>query len=71
MAIHIVLTFIWAGKVFKNIGVIPAGSVAVKMNVSDRFEQVMAFILAVLMASLLIWLLWKLVFYLINNYITF
>ncbi len=68
MAIHAILTFIWAGKVFKNIGVIPAGSVAIKMNVSDRFEQAMAYIFTELIAIILIWLLWKLVFYLINNF---
>ncbi len=68
MAVHLIMTFLWAGKVFKNIGVIPAGSVAVKQVVSDRTEHILTYIMTEIVAVILIYLFWNLVFYLINNF---
>ncbi len=66
--VHILCTFLWAGRVLKNVGVDPVGTKAVNSFVSDGFERVMTFALTEAFAVLLIYFLWRLVFRVLNNF---
>lgn len=66
--VHILCTFLWAGRVLKNVGVDPVGTKAINSFVSDGFERVMTFALTEAFAVLLIYFLWRLVFRVLNNF---
>ena len=66
--VHILCTFLWAGRVLKNVGVDPVGTAAVNTFFSDTFERVMTFILTEGFAVILIYLIWRLVFKVLNNF---
>ena len=63
-ALHILLTFLWAGLVLKNVGNIAIGTKAMDETISRELENVMAYVFSELFAILFVVLFWKLVFYL-------
>ncbi len=65
---HVLCSFLWAGHVFKNLGVIAIGTKVVNPIVSDRFEIVMARVLSECFAILIIWCFWQLVFHLLQKF---
>ncbi len=68
IAFHILMTFLWANRVLKNIGEIAIGSKAVREVISRNVENIMAYIFSEFFAILLICLFWKLVFYVISHF---
>ena len=66
--IHIIVSVIFSHSVFKNTGENVSGLITVNEIVSLRFETVLAYILTVLTASVLIVMLWKLVFHIIFQF---
>lgn len=68
MAFHILMTFLWANRVLKNIGEIAIGSKAVNEVISRNAENIMAYIYSEFFAILLICLFWKLAFHIITHF---
>ncbi len=66
--LHIILSFIFGRSVFINIGQNPSGTYAVNPVISDKAEIALTLSLTIFFAVLLIFLFWKLVFYLIKNF---
>ena len=68
MAFHILLTFLWADRVLKNVGEIAIGTKVINNVISRRAENIMAYVFSELFAILFIYLFWKLFFYIINHF---
>ena len=68
MVFHILLTFLWADRVLKNVGEIAIGTKVVNDVVSSRFENIMAYFFSEFFAILFIYLFWKLFFYFISHF---
>lgn len=66
--LHFAATFLWGNRVFENIGVNPAGSFPLSDFISDRFEQVMAFVITELFAFIFIAFIWKLIFHIFLHF---
>ena len=68
MAFHILLTFLWADRVLKNVGEIAIGTKVINNVVSRRFENIMAYVFSEFFAILFIYLFWKLFFFVISHF---
>ena len=68
MAIHALLTFVFARLVLRNIGYNPSGTKVVNDIVSVKTETVTAYVFSEIFALIIIYCLWTLVFYVINNF---
>ena len=66
--IHIVIAVIISRYAFKDTGVNISGTVAINDVISLRAETVLAYILTILTASIIIIMLWKLVFHIITDF---
>ena len=68
MAFHILLTFLWADRVLKNVGEIAIGTKVINDVISRRLESIMAYVISELFAILFIYLFWRLFFYVISHF---
>ena len=68
MAFHVLLTFLWADRVLKNVGEIAIGTKVINDVVSRRLENIMAYVFSEFFAILFIYLFWKLFFYFISHF---
>ncbi|MBO4678336.1 MAG: hypothetical protein J5626_01555 [Lachnospiraceae bacterium] len=68
VVIHIVLTFLWERTVFRNVGVNPSGTLAIRNFISDKGEQTLTYVLTHLFAALMIFFMWKLLFFIFSNF---
>ena len=68
MLVHALCTFLWSGRVFKNVGVIAIGSKAMNQVISDRMEQCLAHVISEGIALLLVWLFWTITFHVLRKF---
>ena len=66
--IHALLTVIWQGKVFKSVGINPSGTIPLNRVITHKTEIALAYLVTEAIALLLVFLFWKLFFYIIENY---
>ncbi|MCR4618813.1 MAG: hypothetical protein K5669_11600 [Lachnospiraceae bacterium] len=67
-AIHVILTFLWARRVFNNVGDIPMGTAAINDFIGKRAEIVMTYIITEAFAIILIYFFWRLIFGIVSSF---
>ncbi|MCR5311727.1 MAG: hypothetical protein K6E32_09990 [Lachnospiraceae bacterium] len=66
--IHMLLTFLWAGRVFMGIGINPVGTIEMKSRISTGFQTAVTYIFTELFALVIIYCIWRLFFFLLADF---
>ncbi|MBP5151643.1 MAG: hypothetical protein ILP13_01865 [Lachnospiraceae bacterium] len=66
--LHMIFTFLWAGRVFMGVGTNPVGTIELQSPISLGFQTAVTYIFTELFALIIIYCIWKLFFFLLSDF---